>query len=135
MLKDTARKQYLANDLNCAEAVLHGADEEYSYHLPDVCFRQIGAFGGGCAIGSLCGAIAGAVAVLGQELIETKAHETPSLSEVVGDFMSMFHGRHGSFLCSDLKPVSFEEKNRCASIVESSAEMLELTLKKYGLRE
>lgn len=125
MLKDTAKAIYLERNMNCAEAVLHAADEEYGYHLNDDCFKLIGGFGGGCACGHICGAVAASIASLGYENIKTKANETPGLGDKCKLFMETFTERHGSVLCADLKAKDYDPTMRCYKVVQAAAELLE----------
>jgi len=132
MLGEHARKLYIQSDLNCAEAVMRSADEVYKYQFPDECYHMIGAFGGGCSVGDLCGAVAGSVAVLGNEFIAESAHSTPLLSDRIRAFMNEFGKEFSSFSCRDIKPVCISrDEDRCALAVQKAAECLELILDRY----
>ena len=125
MLNDIAKSIYLERNMNCAEAVLHAADEAYGYHLDDACFKLIGGFGGGCSCGNLCGAVAASIAALGYETIETKANETPALGEKCKAFMETFTERYGSVLCAELKAKDYDPSMRCYKVVQAAADLLE----------
>ena len=56
MLKDKVYKYYVEQGMNCAEAMLLGANEEYGLGLSPESAKLIGGFGGGMGRRKTCGA-------------------------------------------------------------------------------
>ena len=52
--KEAAMYYYNTFDMNCAEAILHGANDVLNLDLKDEDYKLLGAFGAGCGCGSLC---------------------------------------------------------------------------------
>jgi hypothetical protein len=65
---------YLKNDLNCAEAILYGANQVYGLGLSSDCLRLSAAFGGGMGVESVCGVVTASLMVLGYMFVEHHAH-------------------------------------------------------------
>ncbi|MGI6028741.1 MAG: C-GCAxxG-C-C family (seleno)protein [Candidatus Heteroscillospira sp.] len=126
MLRDRAYKYYIENGMNCAEAMLLGANEEYELGLSPESAKLLGGFGGGISSGNVCGALAGSVAVIGQLLIEQDAHTTQGFKEACKEFVAAFEAKLGDTRCCVLK-----EKNnrtdgyRCMATVDAACEVLE----------
>jgi C_GCAxxG_C_C family probable redox protein len=68
--------------------------------------RVAGAFGGGIArMGETCGAVTGALMVIGLKYGKTKAKDEGARDktyELVGEFVARFKDRHGSIVCKEL---------------------------------
>jgi C_GCAxxG_C_C family probable redox protein len=68
--------------------------------------RVAGAFGGGMARrGETCGAVTGALMVIGLKYGKTKAGDDGAREktyELVGEFIKRFKSRHGSICCREL---------------------------------
>jgi C_GCAxxG_C_C family probable redox protein len=63
-------------DLSCTEQILYGANEVYDLGLDKNGLLLSAAFGGGMGSGDKCGAIPGALMVLGRMFVEDRAHES-----------------------------------------------------------
>jgi C_GCAxxG_C_C family probable redox protein len=90
---------------NCAQSVLAGCGRDYG--LPrDTAVKVAQAFGGGVArTGNLCGAVTGALMVIGLK----RAVKDPKDAEardaayrLAKEFIARFQARHGATLCRDL---------------------------------
>ena len=124
----------------CAQAILatYGAD----LGLPRGQAMRLGAgFAGGMRMGQMCGAVTGAVMVLGLQHARADCDKLGSREKVykaVRQFTSRFRERHGCPLCKDLLGVDISthegmeaaiEKNLfreiCPNLVQDAAEILE----------
>lgn len=124
------KRYYLDGDLNCAEALLYGANERYKLGLKQECLLVSAGFGGGMGIQSVCGALTGAIMALGVLFVENRSHEGEVMKQLAGEYLDIFASRHGSILCSDLKDTHFTEELRCAAVVAGAAELLEEFIEK-----
>jgi C_GCAxxG_C_C family probable redox protein len=125
---------------NCSQAILRAYGPDYGLSALD-CLRVSCGFGGGMRRGDTCGAVAGALMVLGlrygpQEVCDTSA-KTDVYSKVT-EFSSRFESRCGSIICRDLLgcDISTREGMKharddnlfetiCPKMVQSAAEILE----------
>lgn len=126
---------------NCCQSILLTYGEQFG--LPkDSAIRLGTGFGGGMARqGEVCGAVTGAIMVIG--LKHGMANETDDQArertyELVNELMNKFKGRFGSVRCKDLlncdistpegRAMANEEelfKTLCPRFVKSTAEILE----------
>ncbi len=119
-----AKKYYLDEDNNCAEAMLHITDEQFGFHLDNEDFKLIGAFGGGMGSGLTCGALCGALAALGKLTVHESAHKTAGFRELCKEYVDMFRNAFGGTDCAEIKPIWFKEDGtRCIEIVQRNAEL------------
>jgi C_GCAxxG_C_C family probable redox protein len=117
-------------DLNCAEAVLYGANEEYSLGLELKDFKLAAGFGGGMGIEDVCGAATGAIMVLGIMFTVNRAHEADKVKTLTKEFLERFKERLTTLNCKELKALYRTEEKRCSYIIEVSAEILDDIVKK-----
>lgn len=72
----------------------------------ELALRVAGAFGGGMArMGETCGAVTGALMVIGLKYGKTKAGDEGAREKtykMVGEFVKRFKSRHSSLLCREL---------------------------------
>lgn len=115
---DTAEKYYMQEDYNCAESVLHAANDEMNLGLDEKTFLAIGGFGGGMQCGGVCGAVSGGVAAISAKYIKTYAHDCPELQEHVDGFVKRVREEMGSDQCCVLKEQLFNDQTRCYPVVE-----------------
>jgi C_GCAxxG_C_C family probable redox protein len=137
MLADIAVTYYSPeHDLNCAEAMLYAANDVYRLGLTSETLHAIAGFGGGMAIEETCGALAGAVAVMGILLVEDRAHESVELKESVTAFLRQYKKQMGTINCKVLKDQYREEDPvKCRVIVREAAKLLEEILAEAGIKE
>ncbi|MBM3190385.1 MAG: C_GCAxxG_C_C family protein [Chloroflexi bacterium] len=90
---------------NCAQAVLCA----YAPHFglaPEMAMRLAAPFGGGMArLGETCGAVTGALMVIGLQLGNATAEDQESKErtyQLVREFVQRFAARHGSVKCREL---------------------------------
>ena len=108
----------------------------------ETALRVAAGFGGGLArTGETCGAVTGAVMVLGLRHCDAPADDPEVKLKVyppVQEFLARFKARHGSVVCRELlgcdlgTPAGLERareqglfKSRCPAFVRSAAEILE----------
>lgn len=126
MLIDKVIKYYGSEyDLNCAETILYGANEEYDLNLKKETFKAMAAFGGGMAIEETCGVATGAISVLGLIFIKDRAHESDYLKGLTKEFMDRFKEKCSTLNCNKLKIKYRNDEIRCLNIVEIGAEILD----------
>jgi hypothetical protein len=99
----------LPENLNCAQAVLKGFQNEFN--ISDAEIEEYRAWGGGRAEGGVCGAVFSAERILRQAGKES----------IIEEFLQ----KTGSLLCSDIK----EKKFTCLELVRMADELLEENLK------
>ena len=132
---------YFEEGFSCSQSVLtafahrFGLDEKLALKIS-------GGFGGGIArLGNTCGAVSGAIMVLGLKYCPTDASDKESkdkLYELVQNYLNEFKSIHGSTTCRELvgyninNPIErekasemgiFEEK--CPKFVQDSAKIIE----------
>lgn len=127
MLKEIAKKYYIDEGMNCAEAIFMAGKEQYKLTADHAAFAAIGSFGGGCGCGSLCGAAAGACSVLGllYGAKEGQSAHSTELSDYCKRFMTEFTAACGSELCREIMPKYKTPECRCLKTVEIAADILE----------
>ena len=132
MLKERAGKFYSEdNDLNCAECLLHGANEEYDLGLDQKGLDTMSSFGGGMAVESVCRAFTGGVAVLGVMFTGDKSMDSEKRKAIISDIYKRFEDHFGSVYCSKIKEKFRDDVTGCRGVVEHSAEILDEIIQKY----
>ena len=90
---------------NCSQSVLSAYAEQFG--LPSETALRIAApFGGGMgSMGEVCGAVSGALMVIGLKYGHTKAEDRETKMEayrLAREFASLFQERNGSIICREL---------------------------------
>lgn len=135
MLVDKVIKFYNKDtyDLNCAETILYAANEEYNMNLTKETLKSVAAFGGGMAIESVCGAITGALVVLGILFTKERAHESEKIKELTKELIDRFNEALSISNCRELKEKYRNDDIRCTLIVEKAADILDAIVKREML--
>ena len=132
MLRDLIEKYYFTGNYNCAETVLHAADEYYGLELPEREMKLVSGFGAGMQTGNVCGALLAAISVLSLKYVETKAHESAAIKPVTTLLTERFlDALDGSLLCREIKPAYFREEVRCLATVQAACDVLEQVIREY----
>lgn len=126
-LQEIAVKYYDTTDMNCSESIMHAANDFYQMNLNETDFKLLAGFGAGCSSGSLCGAIAAGVAVIGALKIEDQWRGSASVKITKG-FIAACREKLGSELCKEIKSNHFSPAVRCEKVVSTVAQILEETL-------
>lgn len=138
--------ELFSNNFNCSQAVLtafasdFGLDEELALKLGT-------SFGGGARNGEMCGAVSGALLVLGLKYGHFNASDNEQKSrayDIAVEYTKRFKEANGSIVCRDLlgydltKPeemVCIREQNLfadvCPKMIKSAVEILESILADY----
>lgn len=108
---------------NCAESLIIAYNEEFNTSIP---VRICTALGGGCGVGSICGAVNAASIIIG----EVKGRDHSSGDKMVAKryvqaFMKEIDSRYKTHICRELKA----NKVTCAEIMDVSYEVVKEILK------
>jgi len=128
MLRDRVKAYYIDQNMNCAESILHAADDEYSLGIAEESYRLVGGFGGGMGCGHACGALCGGISAIGQKYIRTKAHDSAELKALCTRLVQDFNTVLGSENCEELKAKYKKDGVRCLDAVYLAADVLENVL-------
>lgn len=132
MLKDHADKYYFEGNYNCAETVMHAANEYYGLGLADREIKLLGGYGAGMQTGNICGALLAGISVLTCKYVEVKAHESADIGPVTAMLIDRFKAEIGeTLLCADIKAMNFAEGQRCRKTVQAACDVLEKVLEEY----
>ena len=131
-LVQSAVHQYDQFDKNCAESLLSGMNEYYSLGLDERGLRTASGLGGGMGIGSVCGALSGAILGLGNLFVKEHAHESDLMKRVNRRFLELARERFGSVMCDYLKDRHYSEEAGCVRVVEMGAELAEEVIGEFS---
>ncbi|HEX2951166.1 MAG TPA: C-GCAxxG-C-C family protein [Armatimonadota bacterium] len=132
---------YFKQGCNCAQAVFTSFGPEYGLS-PEQCMHLTGAFGGGLARrGEMCGAVSGALMVVGLKYGHSPIGDPEAKAEMyehAQQFIKRFIEVHGTPICRELLGCDIstpEGKQRvhehnlsqthCAHFIRSAVELLE----------
>ncbi len=110
MIKKTAYEIFTTENLNCAQSVLKGHQDEFQ--VSDQMIDEFRAFGGGRADGNMCGALYAATRLVEDE--ESRKHLTEAFAE-----------QTGSMKCREIRKAG---KISCKECVRIASELLNATL-------
>lgn len=133
MLKERVYAYFIDGDYNCAESLLHAANDEYNLALSPDSYRLIASFGGGMGGGHACGALCAAQAVLGRLCVTDRAHQTEGFGPTCAALYQAFEQDLGSAECTVLKQKYRNDEMRCLKTVELAADTLERFLRQHKL--
>ncbi len=127
---------YQKNDLNCAEAILYGANQAYKLGLSQDCLRLSAGFGGGMGIENICGVVTASIMVLSHLFVKRHAHQSPEIKEINKELFEIYRKKLGDFNCKPLKDKYRTEEKKCFDVVLKGAEILDYMIsKETGKRE
>lgn len=146
MNKSDKALELFSNNFNCSQAVLtafapdFGLDEQLALKLGT-------SFGGGARNGDICGAVSGALLVLGLKYghyVSSDNEQKARAYEIAVEYTKRFREVNGSVVCRDLlgydltKPdemACIKEKGLfgtvCPKMIKSAVEILESVLEDY----
>ena len=126
MLADLIREGFgEAQDLNCAEKILYGANEAYHLGLEKEALKMAAGFGGGMGIENACGALTAAVMVLSKLFVVDRAHESGRIKDLGQEFFAAYDKEMGEIDCFYLKKNYRTEQEKCYQVILKSAEILD----------
>ena len=149
MNKTEEAKEIFGKGLNCAQSVLFVYGKEFFTEDPSA-FRLASAFGAGISYrGEMCGAVSGALMVIGLHYGYTDLTIESSkeiLLKISGEFIEMFSKQNGSVICNKLvgceidtpEGLQYARQNDlfrdiCPRLVGSASEILDQIFEKYPL--
>ena len=131
--------EIFGSGFNCAQSVLAVFCEDYGLSQKEALLVASG-FGAGLRSGEVCGAVTGAVMVIGLKYGQNKAEDKESkqkCNEAAEEFIRAFKGRNKSIICRDIIGCDLSttqgrqlatEKNLfqtvCSDMVKSAVELL-----------
>ena len=129
---------------NCTQALLSTYGRRYGLD-PEIALRVSGAFGSGMGMGETCGAVTGALMVIGlkhSKVAGSRLLSRDRTEDAAREFVERFKALQGTVLCRELlgcdvttpeglKRAKQERhfKKRCPALVKNAAEILEELLK------
>lgn len=135
MLADLIKAGFgIAEDYNCAETILAGANQVYHLQLDKEALKLAAGFGGGMAMEGDCGAITGAVMVLGRMYVEERAHESAKIRELTKELFDKYRSEMGETDCAPLKAKYRNDKIKCRLIILKAAEILDEIVAREDLK-
>jgi C_GCAxxG_C_C family probable redox protein len=114
---------------NCAETILRVANNDLGLGLDKNALLLAAGFGGGMGVGNVCGALTGAIMVLGRLYVRQRAHESTRIKDVEKKLIAAFEKEFGTLLCAPIKSKYFHPELHCKSVVLAAARLLEDLLK------
>lgn len=134
------------NNFNCSQAVFTVFATEYGIS-EELALKLSTSFGGGARSGELCGAVSGALMVLGLKFGHYHAEDNEEKQKAYSlakEFIKRFREANGSIVCRDLlgydltveddcKIINSKNlfKTICPKMVKSSVEIIEQILDEY----
>ncbi|SFL80104.1 C-GCAxxG-C-C family (seleno)protein [Pelosinus propionicus] len=119
-----------SEDLNCAEKILYGANEVYQLGLTPEALRLASGFGGGMAIGSVCGTLTAAIMVLGILFVKDRAHESNKIKVLTQELFDTYQKQMGDIDCNPLKDRYRREDIKCRYVIAKAAAALDAIIKR-----
>lgn len=126
--------------LNCAESILHVFNEMLSNPLNPDSLKMASGFGGGCGhAGSMCGALAGSVMVIG--LFEGRTDSSQARDPIYNlahEFHDRFKNQFGGIDCRMLNLHTFDSQEHlkgCLKLTGGTAKLLMEFIQEKGLVE
>lgn len=112
-------------DFNCAEKILYGANQVYKLGLADESLRMAAGFGGGMAIGSVCGTLTASIMVLGILFVKDRAHESSKIKDLTQELFTTYQREMQAIDCDPLKAKYRTEELKCRNVIIKAAEILD----------
>lgn len=116
--------------INCAEALLMAANEEYKLGLDDKFIKAVCPFGGGIQSEKTCGALLGAVAALGIMFAEERPTTNDKMKEITKKYVEEFEKEFGALDCATIKAHHRSETEGCNTVKIRAAEVFERVINK-----
>lgn len=130
-LKEYVKHYYTTENYNCAEAIIHGANDCYGLNISEDDMKMFGAYGSGIYAGLVCGALVSGAAVLSKMVVVNKAREEgDTVRPVINGFVRTFNEILQGNSCRELRPKYFNPKESCLQTVLLASEALEICVNK-----
>jgi C_GCAxxG_C_C family probable redox protein len=135
MLADLIKAGFgIAEDYNCAETILAGANQVYHLGLNKDALKLAAGFGGGMAIEGDCGALTGAIMVLGKLYVKDQAHESDTIKELTKELFERYRRAMGETDCAPLKTKYRNDEVKCRLVILKAAEILDEIVTREDLK-
>jgi C_GCAxxG_C_C family probable redox protein len=135
MLADLIKSGFgIAEDYNCAETILAGANQVYHLGLDQNAMKLAAGFGGGMAIEGDCGALTGAIMVLGKLYVKDRAHESDKIKELTKELFERYRREMGETDCAPLKAKYRNDELKCRLVILKAAEILDEIVAREDLK-
>lgn len=129
MPDDKAVDQTNRGKFNCAEAMLKAIDDMYCLNISEDAKTQMAAFGGGFAVGDVCGLLVGGYAALSHMYNnDCNPKGTMNLRNICKEWYKRFKSESGDVNCNVIKP----ETGGCSGLAKSSADIFEKLIEDIG---
>lgn len=112
-------------DFNCAEKILYGANQVYKLGLSQESLRMAAGFGGGMAIGSVCGTLTASIMVLSILFVKERAHESSKIKDLTQELFMNYRREMQEIDCDPLKTKYRTEELKCRLVIMKAAEILD----------
>jgi C_GCAxxG_C_C family probable redox protein len=119
-----------AEDFNCAEMILYGANQVYKLGLDQQSLKIASGFGGGMTIGSVCGGLTAAIMVLGILFVKNRAHESSKIKILTQELFDTYQKEMGDINCIPLKTRYRTEDLKCRHVIAKTAAVLDAIIKR-----
>lgn len=117
----TKPSEYHKQGYTCGEAIIKSYNEENGTNIP---ISLGSAMGTGFTVGSMCGAIGGAGAIIGIEKGRTSNEENNDARKVNRELMNRINEEYNTTICKELK----KDKVSCSEIIDYTYENLRRVL-------
>ncbi|MEN6332602.1 MAG: C-GCAxxG-C-C family protein [Smithella sp.] len=125
-MRKKAVEMFAVQKFHCSQVIAAVGQEKLGKGNDDV-IRAMGGFGGGlCGNGEVCGALAGAMAVLGLRYSRAKSDEKEDTKmwkvadEVFRRFRDEIVNRNGSICCRDIACVNWKDRQQAKEFYQGS---------------
>jgi C_GCAxxG_C_C family probable redox protein len=145
MTKVNQAVSIVEGDFNCSQAIFSTYGPEFGSLDRDTCLKIAESFGGGIGyLGNVCGAVTGAIMVIGAKYGRIKSDDSVAKTKsnnLTSEFIQRFKARNNTIICKELIgfDISTEEKreqarekkifDNCPNYVKDAAEILEELLR------
>ena len=120
-----------AEDLNCAEKMLYGANKVYELGISREDLKLAAGFGGGMAVGITCGILTGGIMALAKAFIEDRGHEGTLLKEIEAEYINKFNEKMNSINCDYLVENYRDPENGCDYLIFEAAKIFDKLMEEY----
>ncbi|MCT4563628.1 MAG: C-GCAxxG-C-C family protein [Maledivibacter sp.] len=114
-----------AEDLNCAEKILYGANEAYDLGLDKESLKLAAGFGGGMGIEGTCGALTASIMVLSKLFVENNAHASDNIKALTTELLNTYKLKMGDIDCKSLKENYRSPSSGCHKVILKASENLD----------
>ena len=126
MLREYLENEFLyKEDWNCAEHMLIAANRVYGLGLDSKAVKLAAGFGGGMAVGDVCGALDGAIMALGALFVKERAHESDTVKRLTIELLERYRAKMGEIDCTPLKEKYRTDALKCRDIILEAASILD----------